>query len=81
MTKTEITTILKAEIAKESGMKPEEIKDDSPFHALRLDSISAVFVLDEVGRQINMELNPLFFWDYPTVELLAQHIAKLSDEQ
>lgn len=81
MTKAEIITILKAEIAKESDMRPDEIQNDSPFHSLRLDSISAVFVLDEVGKKINMELNPLFFWDYPTVDLLAEHISKLSHDQ
>ena len=80
MTKAEIITILKAEIERESGMRPDEIADDSPFHTLRLDSISAVFVLDEVGKKLNMELNPLFFWDYPTVNLLAGHIATLSNE-
>ena len=74
MTKQEVIAILKSEIARESGLPIEEIGDDVDFFSLGLDSISCVYVLDRVEKKIKMELNPIWFWDYPTVELLSEHI-------
>lgn len=77
MTKSELLKIIKEEIARESGLSINEINDDSDFFSLGLDSISCVYVLDRVEKKIKIELNPLFFWDYPTVELLSGHLATL----
>jgi acyl carrier protein len=80
MTKAEILRKLKQVIAKETGLPVEEISDSSTFHSLGLDSISAVFVLDKLEKELTVELNPMFFWEYPTVELLAGHITTLKSK-
>jgi acyl carrier protein len=78
MTKLEVISILKSEISHESGLSIEEIDDTAGFFSLGLDSISCVYVLDRVEKKIKVELNPIWFWDYPTIELLADHIASLN---
>ena len=71
MTKEQIIQILKNEISRESGLTIEEIADDANFFSLGLDSISCIYVLDRVEKKISLELNPLFFFDYPNVQALA----------
>jgi len=73
----EILNTLKHEIAKETGLPVSDIDDHATFNSLGLDSISSVFILDKIEKQLKIEMNPLFFWDYPTVGLLAQHITSL----
>jgi acyl carrier protein len=80
MTKAEILSKLKEEITKETGLKLEEISDSATFASLGLDSISSVVILDELERHLQLEMNPMLFWDYPTVELLAGHITSLKSK-
>ena len=76
-TKEEILLLLKTEIASETGIDVAEISDNASFFELGLNSISAVFVLDVLEKKLQVEMNPLFFWDYPTVELLSGYISTL----
>lgn len=69
--------MLKNEIASETGIPVSEIDASATFFDLGLNSVSAVFILDVLEEKLNVEMNPLFFWDYPTVELLAGHITTL----
>ena len=75
MTKTHILETLKEEIARETGLSLAEIADDATFFSLGLNSISAVYVLDKLEKKLKMPMNPMFFWDYPTVSLFAKHLA------
>jgi len=76
-TREEILQLLKNEIASETGISVSEISDSSSFFELGLNSISAVFILDVLEKKLQVEMNPLFFWDYPTVVLLADYITTL----
>lgn len=73
----DILQLLKTEIARETGIPVTDIADSASFFDLGLNSISAVFILDVLEKKLGIEMNPLFFWDYPTVELLAGHIVTL----
>ena len=77
--KIEILNALKEEIARETGMAVSHVDDDASFHSLGLDSISAIVVLDELEKRLSIEMNPMLFWDYPTIRLLADHINSLND--
>jgi acyl carrier protein len=79
--KAEILNILKQEIASETGLPLSDIGDDDSFHSLGLNSISAVFILDELEKKLGIEMNPMFLWDYPTVSLLAGHITSLNNHE
>jgi acyl carrier protein len=77
MNRQEVLTKLKTEIAKETGLTIPEIDDAATFHSLGLNSISAVYILDKLEKELKIEMNPLFFWDYPTVGLFAEYITTL----
>ncbi|MFZ6014062.1 MAG: acyl carrier protein [Bacteroidota bacterium] len=77
MTKEEMIQTLKQEIARETGLPVAEIDDTADFLSLGLDSVSCVFVLDKLEKKIQIELNPIFFWDYPTVASLSEHLVNL----
>ena len=69
--------MLKAEIASETGIAISEIGDSSSFFELGLNSISAVFILDALEKKLKVEMNPLFFWDYPTLNVFAEYVSTL----
>lgn len=75
MTKIHIRKLLKEEIANETGLPIDDIADDASFFSLGLNSISAVYILDSLEKKLNIPMNPLYFWDYPTVQLLADFLA------
>lgn len=77
MTKADIVDMLKTEIAKEMGTPVSEIDGNAHFISLGLDSVRSVFILDSLERRLGVEMNPLFFWDYPTIESMADHITTL----
>jgi acyl carrier protein len=77
MTEKEISEILKSEIARETGLPLSDIKDDAEFFELGLDSISCIYVLDRFEKQIGVELNPLYFFDHPTIITLSRFVTTL----
>lgn len=72
--------MLKGEIASETGIPLSEIEDSATFFDLGLNSISAVYMLDVLEKKLSIDMNPLFFWDYPTVELLADYLTSLQQQ-
>ena len=77
LTRPDILNVLRSEIARETGLSPERIDEDASFYSLGLDSISAVFVLEELEKRLKIEMNPMFFWDYPSVGMLTDHLITL----
>ena len=61
-------------IAREGQLEPADISVQQSFFELGLDSISAIFLLDLVEKEFSIELQPLDFWDYPTIESFSQYI-------
>jgi acyl carrier protein len=80
MTEIEISDILKNEVARETGLPLSTISDEAEFFELGLDSISCIYVLDRVEKKIGVELNPLYFFDHPTISSLARFITTLKNE-
>lgn len=67
-------------VAEETGEKPEAINVDDTFHALGLDSVTGVFVMERLERKFQISLTPLDFWDYPTIRSFSEYIqTKLDD--
>lgn len=79
-TKAEILQLLKAELAAETGIPVSEIDETASFFDLGLNSISAVYMLDVLEKKLSIEMNPLFFWDYPTVDVFADYLSSLQQK-
>ncbi|MEP2770572.1 MAG: acyl carrier protein [Fulvivirga sp.] len=73
---SEIAYFITSLIAKETGLKENDISADGSFFEYGLDSISAIFLLEQVCERYNIELSPLYFWDYPTIDAFSNQIYK-----
>ncbi|HMV10765.1 MAG TPA: acyl carrier protein [Cyclobacteriaceae bacterium] len=74
MTRPELITLLKTIIAEETGIAINEIADTDTFFNLGLDSVSCIFLMDKLEKKIKLELNPMFFWDYPSIDTYADFL-------
>lgn len=68
-TQEEILVLLKEIISSETGISIDEIKDSDSFFNLGLDSVSCIFLMDKLEKSLHIELNPIHFWDYPTLDM------------
>lgn len=51
------------------------IEHDALFEEIGLDSLESVLLTDALGAEMDRELSPTLAFDYPTIRLLAAHLA------
>lgn len=71
-----IRTWLVTNIANVVNMEPGKIDIHQTFDNYGLDSLQAVSLSGDLENWLSTEISPTVVWDYPTVELLAQHLSK-----
>lgn len=71
---SEIIEFIKKRIAEEQGLPITEVEIDVEFINLGLDSVSAVFILEDIEKFLEIEINPISLWDYPTIESFSKFI-------
>lgn len=69
---------LKARIAEATEMSADDVDIDQPFSYYGMDSIVAVGLSGELEDWLGVKLSPTLTWDFPTIRLLAKHLASLS---
>jgi acyl-CoA synthetase (AMP-forming)/AMP-acid ligase II/acyl carrier protein len=75
-TETEIETWITANLALFLKIPLEEIDLSEPFSHYGLDSSIAVSLAAELSTWLGRELDPTLFWEYPSIEALAQHLGQ-----
>ncbi len=75
MTRDQLVHIITQAIAEETGHPGSSILESTSFSDLGIDSLSSIVILNNIEDQINLELNPLHMWDYPTVGSFADFLA------
>ncbi len=63
-----------ANLAMYLNVRPEEISTSEPFSNYGLDSSTALNLAAELSKWLGQELDPTIFWEYPSIESLAQHL-------
>lgn len=76
ITKSEIIGFLQEQVSQECAVPIAEIDIHLEFIEFRMDSLKAVYIMDRLEKFIGAELSPLYFWDHPTIDSLANFIAK-----
>ncbi|MBN1451246.1 MAG: amino acid adenylation domain-containing protein [Anaerolineales bacterium] len=66
---------LVARIAAMQEIEPESIDPRQPFTYYGLGSVQAVSLTGELEDFLNRKLSPTLAWDFPTIALLAEHLA------
>lgn len=65
-------------LAAELGVRSDEVDVTVPFAALGVDSILGVSLAGELADELSIEVPATMFWDYPTIDQLAEYLAELS---
>jgi acyl carrier protein len=68
-------------IARQLKLVPDGIPLNAAFFDIGLNSLDTLIISSELGEFLGFgEFNPSLFWDYPTVQKLAEHLAKLPSQ-
>jgi acyl carrier protein len=73
-TEAELSNFIRNKIAVELGIPEEEIDLNIEFINFGMDSVNSIFILQHIEKFIGTDLNPLLFWDYPTIESFSRYI-------
>lgn len=73
-TEAELSNFIRNKIAVELGIPEEEIDLTIEFINFGMDSVNSIFILQHIEKFIGTDLNPLLFWDYPTIESFSSYI-------
>lgn len=73
---SKLSHFIQLKIAETLGTKPEEVGLDEEFMTLGLDSMHAIFLIDEIEKEFNVEINPHSFWEYPTIKSFSENLEK-----
>ncbi len=81
MKREDLIEVIKKLIEEETGIPPNEISESDTFFNLGLDSVSCIFLMDKLEKKLQVELNPIHFWDYPSIDtysefLLQEYVSK-----
>ena len=76
MKREELLLFIKTEIAAETDCAIEQISETDTFHSFGLDSLSSITILNKLEDEFNLDLNPIYFWDYPTLGAFADFLLK-----
>ncbi len=76
-TQQQIEHYLKVLISKEIGCHIEEIKATNEFIKFGIDSIKGIALLYQIERKLELDLNPMIFWDYPTIQKMSIKLAEM----
>lgn len=63
-------------LAANIGCSPEEIDPNISFSRYGLDSSVALSLTGELAEYLGVSLQPTLFWEYPTIEILADYLAQ-----
>lgn len=69
-----VSDFIQAKVAETLGVKSEEINPDDEFMNLGLDSMHAIFLIDEIEREFSVEINPHQFWEFPTINSFSKKL-------
>ncbi|MDJ0618663.1 MAG: acyl carrier protein [Calothrix sp. MO_192.B10] len=76
LTITEIKAWLTSYLAELLEIEPDEVDVKTPFNRYGLDSAAAMGMSGDLGEWLGFELDPTLIYDYPTIEVLAEHLSE-----
>jgi len=74
-TEAEIQQWLISNIAALVEIDPANIDIQKPLEYYGMDSMQAMHLSGDLADWLGQQLSPTVVWDYPTIELLASHLA------
>lgn len=75
LSEEDLILFCREELSQMMGVPPESIDVNDNFEALRLNSIHAMQMLDELEDRLNISISPIVFWENPTLSSFCKSIA------
>lgn len=69
-----VSDFIQAKVAETLGVNVDEINSDEEFMNLGLDSMHAIFLIDEIEKEFSVEINPHHFWEFPTINSFSKKL-------
>jgi acyl carrier protein len=76
LSEAQIRERLVCEIAEAAGLASDRIDSREPFASYGISSLEAVYLVGKLEEWLGLALEPTLLWDYPTIDALAEHLAK-----
>lgn len=73
-TEEQLINFCREELGMMMGIAPESVGIDANFEDLRLNSIHAMQLLDELEDRLGISISPIIFWENPTLRLFCKSI-------
>lgn len=70
----ELIEVVSAIVAEETQLDRQSIDPDKHWASFGLDSINSIYLLEKMENELGLDLNPLMFFDYPTIRTFCGHI-------
>jgi polyketide synthase PksN len=74
VSQNELIIFLQQQVAEFIKANPSEIDPDTEFINFGIDSMNAIYIIEVLEKKLNAEINPLHFWEYPTIRTFAEKI-------
>ena len=74
LTEEELISFCREELSQMMGVTPESIDINANFEDLRLNSIHAMQMLDELEDRLGIAISPIVFWENPTLSSFCKNI-------
>ena len=76
----EIEQMIKQLVADEQAVDVSTLNSEDNFHHMGLDSISSIFVLNELEHKYDIQLKPMHLWNNPTIGSFASFVHQMIHE-
>jgi acyl transferase domain-containing protein/acyl carrier protein len=63
------------------GLEESDVGVDDAFASFGIDSAQALSICGDLEVWLGKQLPPTLLWDYPTIQILSEHLAHPSDEK
>ncbi len=70
----DITKFLKEIVSEEIKEPVESIGEDQHFFEFGFDSINSLYLMERIEKHFEIEINQLYFWDYPTIRSFSEFL-------
>ena len=77
----EIIKLLQQLIADETNLPIDRLDVHKSMGSFGLNSINSVYILERLENELDLELNPLMFYDHPTIHSFSNYLHQLSGNE
>lgn len=76
----DLIKLVSAIVVEETQLDLALIDQDKHWASFGLDSINSIYLLEKMENELGIDLNPLMFFDYPTIRSFCSFIHSLQKD-